>query len=137
MKNDEMVPGRRVSEINVTPLVDVLLVLLIIFMVALPTLREGFDGKLPLSDPEGGPAHAVVLQVGPSGELAINKAAVAEEDLGDRLEAIFSTRRDKVLFVQVDDKAGYGHLIHVLDVCRSKGHAEGFAFIMGAPPSKG
>jgi biopolymer transport protein TolR len=137
MKGDRIGLGRHVSEINVTPLVDVLLVLLIIFMVALPTLREGFEGKLPHPDPAGGPTQTVVLQIGSKGELSINKTAVAEGELAARLDAIFSTRHDKLLFVQVDDKASYGYLIHVLDICRSRGRVEQIGFIMAGTPSAG
>src|SRR5215469_5523786 len=103
------VAGRRMkSEINVTPMIDVLLVLLIIFMVIVPAIPRGESALAPKpSDGKSG-NEAVVLEVlnGAAGQVSfrINQQAVAREDLGGRLAAIYARRAQRVLFVKGDDQ---------------------------------
>jgi biopolymer transport protein ExbD len=118
------------SEINITPLVDIVLVLLIIFMVITPIIQRGFDGRLPSKKPPEGPTKSIVLQIAADGTLRINKEVVSETDLGDKLHAIFSARQEEVLFVSVEDSVRYQDMIRVLDICRLPGRANGIAFIL-------
>ena len=118
------------SEINITPLVDIVLVLLIIFMVITPIIQRGFDGRLPSKKPPEGPTKSIVLQIAADGTLRINKEVVSEADLGDKLHAIFSARQEEVLFVAVEDPVRYQDMIRVLDICRFPGRASGIAFIL-------
>jgi biopolymer transport protein ExbD len=128
-KTREIARGK--SEINITPLVDIVLVLLIIFMVITPIVQRGFDGQLPSGKaPKGPPIPSIVLQIAADGTLRINKEVVPETDLGDKLHAIFSTRPEEVLFVAVEDSVRYQDMIRVLDICRMPGRANGIAFIL-------
>jgi len=118
------------SQINITPLVDVVLVLLIIFMVIMPILQRGFDGKLPPKRPGGGPEGSIVLEISSDGTLRVNRQPVTRGDLGEKLHAIFSARPDQPLFVAADDGVHYGEVIQVLDACRMPGGISDIAFIL-------
>jgi len=119
------------SEINVTPLVDVILVLLVVFMVITPQLARGFTGKVPPRTPGGGPqTPALVLEMDASGPLRLNRQPVSEEELGERLAAALVGQRDRVLFLKVEDGVGYGTLVRVLDVCYGTGGVQSVAFML-------
>jgi len=114
------------SDINVTPMIDVLLVLLIIFMVIVPAMPRGEKANLPRpavsSQPDSG---AVVLEVLKSsgGEIAfrINRHDVARSDLGARLAVIYANRAEHVLFVKGDDGLSFTEVAEAIDI----GHAAG------------
>jgi len=121
------------SDINITPLVDVLLVLLIIFMVITPILQSGFYTQVPPKappNPNQGPSQAIVLQISANGAMAINKQPVSFQDLGEKLGAIYATRADKVLFVDADDKVQYETVVRALDICRGPGKVETIGFVV-------
>ena len=114
------------SDINITPLVDVVLVLLIIFMVMTPLLLKELDIKVPekAQDVEVVPPTAqsqVVLKIDAEGKLAINGDPVPRETLGDRVRDVFAPRREKLLFFDIDDRANYGLVVEAMDVCRGAG----------------
>ena len=121
------------SDINVTPLVDILLVLIIIFMVITPILQKGFTTQVPPKAPPStnpGQSNAIVLQIDAGSGMSINRQPVTLQDLGERLGAIFATRADKVLFVDVDDKAPYESVVKALDIARGPGKVETIGFVL-------
>ncbi len=120
------------SDINITPLVDVLLVLLIIFMVITPILQKGFSTQVPqkAETTSSAPSTAIVLQIDANGNMAINKQPVTMADLGEKLGAIYATRADKILFVDAEDKATYDMVVKALDVARGPGRVETIGFVL-------
>lgn len=119
-------------DINITPLVDVVLVLLIIFMVITPILQKGFDTSVPqkAQNTNPSPTNTIVLQIDAGGNMTVNKQPVTISDLGEKLGAIYSTRPDKILFVDADDKYNYGDLVKVLDICKGPGRVETLGFVL-------
>jgi len=121
------------SDINITPLVDVVLVLLIIFMVMTPILQKGFDMSVPQKAPpteNPSSARSIVLLVEPGGRMSVNRKPATMSDLGDTLSAIYSTRSDKILFIDADDRVNYQELVEILDICKAQGKVETIGFVL-------
>src|SRR5215472_12720918 len=114
------------SEINVTPMIDVLLVLLIIFMVIVPATPRGETVLAPHpARRDAKPADAVVLEVikdaGGAVLFRINQQPVAKGELQSRLAAVFATRAQRVLFVKGDDQLSFTQIAEVIDIGHSAG----------------
>jgi biopolymer transport protein TolR len=114
------------ASINVTPLIDVLLVLLIIFMLVAPVLTKALRSEIPRKAdsplPEEYAERQLVLNVAADGTLALNREPTTLENLPGRLRDVFASRGGKrVLFVDADDALPYASVVQVLDLCRSGG----------------
>ena len=113
------------NEINVTPMIDVLLVLLIIFMMVIPMSRKAIDLQLPDPTPDntpsGPPPSQIVLEVLPGNTFKINSQPVTRADLGKRLKEIYDPRPDKIIFVKGDPAVKYSDVITAMDVARGAG----------------
>jgi biopolymer transport protein TolR len=113
------------SEPNIVPLIDVLLVLIIIFMVIAPTTPQGLRALMP--QPAPGTPHAVqppdtiVVQLSADGKVRINQNVVSWDGLGPRLQDIFKRRADKAAFVKGDDSVEFVRVARAIDVMRSSG----------------
>ncbi|MGB8542799.1 MAG: biopolymer transporter ExbD [Candidatus Acidiferrales bacterium] len=115
------------SEPNIVPLIDVLLVLIIIFMVITPTVPQGLDTLVPQPSPPNvkeNPdvlAKTIVVQVLANGKVMINQDETSWDDLGPRLDDIFKLRAEKVAFVKGDDAVDFGQVARAIDIMRGAG----------------
>jgi biopolymer transport protein TolR len=115
--------SKLVAEINVTPLVDVVLVLLIIFIVTAPMLSMGIDVNLPRvkSKTIDVNEEKLVLSINKDGEIFINRTKIPKNDLKVKLESIFSARIDKEIFLRADKSVAYGFVVEVMSEIRKAG----------------
>ena len=122
---------------NVTPLVDVVLVLLIIFMVVTPLLKKQFWLNLPKKDEAAQPAppstdKPVVLSVDRAGTIRVNRDVVSKAELRGKLQRVFAARADGVLYFEASDDAPYGAAVDVMDIAR-QGGARSIAILTEKP----
>ena len=116
--------SQAISQINVTPLVDVMLVLLVIFMVAAPILQQGVELELPKETitPIEGEGEQLVVSIDKTGQIFIGKGNVVElEKLGERLKNILSTRQDQRVFIRADQAVNYGSVMAAMARIRRAG----------------
>ncbi|MEO8578287.1 MAG: biopolymer transporter ExbD [Gemmatimonadales bacterium] len=116
--------GGLTNDINVTPMIDVLLVLLIIFMLVVPMSRKAIDLQLP--DPteqesSSTPPPQIVLEVLPGNRYLVNKEPLTKATLPKRLKEIYDGRPEKIIFVKGDPKTKYSDVIFAMDVSRGAG----------------
>lgn len=114
------------SEINVTPMADVMLVLLIIFMVITPMLQKGISVDLakthnPLDMQDADRDDAVLIAVTRDGKFYLGKERIAIEDLSTRVSDLLATKLDKTVYVKSDSRAKYGDVVQVVDNIRNAG----------------
>lgn len=115
--------NKPLAEINVTPLVDVMLVLLIIFMVTAPMLSMGIDVNLPRVKAKSVDVaeEKLVLTVSETREIFLNKTKMPLAELKSKLEAIFSNRIDREIFLRADKNVPYGFVVEVMSEVRKAG----------------
>lgn len=118
--------GGAMAEPNVVPFIDVLLVLIIIFMVITPLTPKGLEALVPQPAPpdqqqSAADQRTVVISVNADGSMLINQEPTDEDRLGPRLEEIFKTRAERVVFVKGDPTLEFQQVAHVIDIAKGAG----------------
>ncbi len=113
------------SDINITPYIDILLVLLIIFMVITPVRQMDLDVKVPQTsndtDKTVADPNVIVVSIGESARIAINQEETSIGNLGSKLQEIYSARANKNMFISASAKLPYGDVVKVIDIAKGAG----------------
>jgi biopolymer transport protein TolR len=114
------------SDINITPYIDILLVLLIIFMVITPVRQMDLDVKVPQPPPPDQTnvpvdPSVIVVSVGDAAQIAVNQEPVDISALGPKLQEIYSARANKNMFISASPKLPYGDVVKVIDIAKGAG----------------
>jgi biopolymer transport protein TolR len=138
MAMDPAQRGQMVSQINVTPLVDVMLVLLVIFMVTAPIIQQGVAVNLPKVKAEAlpGKEEQFVVSITRGSEIYLNDAKLSATELTDKLKAISLERPDRQVFIRADDQVPYGEVIRTMAAIKSAG-IENVGMVTEMPASDG
>lgn len=120
---DTGVQGSSVATINVVPLIDILLVLIIIFMVITPRTPKGLEASIPqpAETPTPNPVATIVVQVLSMGKLKINEEDVTWDSLDMRLSEVFKERAEKVAFVRGEESVMFSDVARAIDIMRGSG----------------
>jgi biopolymer transport protein ExbD len=118
-------PSSLKTDINVTPLVDVVLVLLIIFMVIMPVVQMAYELEIPEKSetelPPSAFSEQVLLRMTADYRIFLNTEEVTMAELARRISEIYEKRRSKTIFFHADDQTNYGEVVNVMDTCRNNG----------------
>ncbi len=117
--------GQMVSQINVTPLVDVMLVLLVIFMVTAPIIQQGVEVTLPAVKAAAlpGKEDQFVVSITRDRQIYLNDTKLSADDLSGKLKAIAQERPDREVFIRADDQVPYGEVIRTMAAIKAAGIA--------------
>jgi biopolymer transport protein TolR len=125
------------GEINVTPLVDIVLVLLLVFMITAPMMNRGIDVTLPTANiPETKPDERVTVSIRADGRTYLSDRPLALPLLIDQLRGMMQGREGKVVYLRADESLRYGKVIEVVDALKQAG-VETFGFVYDLPQEKG